>query len=521
MSDKRILVFSTVIVFIFRIFSFLLGYFRDVLVTRNFGASHLTDAWYIASNVPEFLFKFLMFGAFGASFFPVFIDLISQKKEEEGWRIASSVINFFGLVLAGASIIGIIFSNQLVYVFAPGFNANTHHLAVGLTRLLLSVLAFMGINGLLIGIYRSYFNFVVPGACSLLVPLSIIVSIVLFSKTFGVYALAWGTIAGFLLSFFVLVVFLGNKINFYKFIIDFRNPQVRRIYLLMLPLIGAEIIGKGISVVDQMFASTLPTGSVTSLFLANRIVGVPVEFFSMTFATVIFPFLSYNTALKNKEEFKSNLLLTIKLSLLMLIPSLVGIVIFGQKLIRIIFEHGKFTAYDARVTYVALFYLSLGLIVYGLKPILTRCFYAMQKNWIIFKFEIIGFSLNIVLDYILMKYMGLGGIALATSIVTLITVSYLVKSLKKEIEINLLAISPFILKVLFAAFVMGLVGYFSDNLVVKFFNIDLLINQLFYLVILIVLNVIVFFGVLFLIKVEEVKLVWQVLKKNIFQKVTA
>ena len=518
MSHKKLIISSALIVLIFQAFSFLIGYLRDVIIANNFGASVLTDAWYIASNIPELLFKFLMFGALGASFIPVFIEFISNKKEKEGWHIASSVINFSALVLFFISLAGIFFSHQLVHFFAPGFNKDTQIVAVKLTRLLLTVLALMGINGFLMGIYRAYFNFLIPAICSVVAPLVLLIFIIIFSPSLGIYSLGWGTVAGFVLSFLVLLFSFSKHRTSWRPIIDFKHPQVKRIAFLMVPLIGAEIIGKGIGVVDRMFASTLASGSITSLFFANRLVMLPVSIFSVTFAIVVFPFLSHNIALEKSKEFKDNVFLAVKLSFLVVIPSLVGLIIFGERIIKMLFEHGKFTSYNSQTTYAALFYLSFGLMAYGLRPILARCFYALKKNWTLFKFELIGFTLNIIFDYILMKYMGLAGITLATSIVTLATVTYLVIRLKKELEFNFFEITPFIVKVGLAAIVMGLGGYIFNFFLVKFLSLNILLNQALSIVAIMLVCFSIFLGTLLLLKTEELDIVWKTLRKALGRK---
>jgi putative peptidoglycan lipid II flippase len=447
---------GAVIIFFANVFSFVLGYIRDVLIVKNFGASSLTDAWYIASNIPELLFKFLLFGTLGATFIPVFIEYLAKEKEEEAWEIASSIINLSVLILAGLTVLGILFSSHIVFLFAPGFDHKTHLLATQLTQIILPLLVIFAAGGLLGAIYQAYYNYLLPSLTSIINVILLLIIILIFSQTWGIFSVAWGTIIGYVVSFALLVSFLAIYKKPYKFRVNLQHPAIKEILFLIIPLIGAEVIGKGIGVVDRIFSSYLENGAITALNLANRMITIPVTFFSTTVAAVVFPVLARNTAGDKRKDFSKTFFFSAKMSLLLITPCIAGIITLGKPLIRVLFEHGKFGVEATEITWQALFFLSWGLIAFSLRPILARACYALKKNWMLLRYEVVGFMLNFVLDYILIKYLGIAGIALATTIAVSITISYLFYMIWREIDrVDIKGITSFSYKVFGASVIMG------------------------------------------------------------------
>lgn len=508
---RKLIVKGSFIIFTANLIAFFLGYVRDVLIVKNFGASFITDAWYIASNIPELLFKFLLFGTLGAIFIPIFVEYLSKKKEHEAWELASSVINCSALILVGLAALGILFSSQLVFLFAPGFDHTTHILATRLTRIVLPLLFIFATGGLLGGIFQAYYKYLLPSLTSIINIVVLIVFILIFSQPWGIFSVAWGTVVGYVISFALLFFFLVLYKKPYTFRINLRHPAIQKIFILMIPLISAEIIGKGIGVVDRIFGSFLENGAITALNLANRIVAIPSTFFSSTIAVAVFPVLARHTADNNRKYFSKTFIFSAKMSLLVITPCIAGIITLGKPIIRFLFEHGKFGNEATEITWQALFFLSWGLIAFGLRPILARVCYALKKNWMLFRYELIGFTLNIVLDYILVKYLGIAGIALATTIVVSITVTYLLYMIGQEIgAINIKEIALFSYKVILATVIMGGWCYLSFYHI--FIDTLALVLNLF---LTIFFSGVVYFTILKIFKLEELTILWTTIKESI------
>ncbi len=441
---------------------FILGYLRDALIVRNFGASSMTDAWYIAYNVPELLMKFLLFGALGATFVPVFIEHLSLKKEEEAWGIASAVINCSALLLMAAMIAGMIFASSLVHLFAPGFDPATHLLSTQLTRAALPLLVIIGVSGLLGSIYTSYFNYLIPALTSVVSVSCLVLFIFIFSERLGIFSVAWGMVLGNALSLLILISFFFIKKKPYRFKISFKHPAIREILWLMLPLIGVEIIGKGIGIVDRIFASFLKPGSITSFNLANRIMDIPVVFFSTTVATTIFPLLSKYIAENDREGFYRVLVFATKMCLVIIFPCIIGLIVIGEPVLRALFEYGKFQAADIKTVWELVLCLSWGLVVYSIWPLLARACYAMKKNWLLLYYELSGFVLNLVLVSILVRHLGLKGIALATTSTAFILTTVLLWVLRKEAgDVKIKSLTVFLFKIFLASLFTGAYCFFA------------------------------------------------------------
>ena len=203
------------------------------------------------------------------------------------------------------------------------------------------------------------------------------------------------------------------------------------------------------------------------------------------------------------------------MSLLVIAPCVAGIIVLGKPLIRLFFEHGKFGVEATEITWQALFFLSWGLIAFSLRPILARACYALKKNWMLFRYELIGFTLNFVLDYILVKYLGIAGIALATTIVVSITVLYLLYMVGREMDrINIKEIVLFSYKVILTAVIMGgwcyllfyyLKGFLFSDSVALVLNLFLTIFS----------SGVVYFAILKIFKLEELTVLWTIIKEAI------
>jgi len=318
-----------------------------------------------------------------------------------------------------------VWPDVLVRLIAPGFSGQQFRLTVNLTRVVLPVVIFTGLTGFLTAIYRVYLRFVIPAVVSLISPLAVVASIVLFSSRLGIFSIAYGILAGAFVSFLVIGFFFFLRHPLYRWEIDLKHPAIRSIFFLMAPLIGADLIGKGSGVIFRIFASFLPEGSITAFALAYRVFSIPVLVFSGAVASAIFPLLSRQHAEAQSEDFKDTLLLGMRMMCILLVPIAVGFVMLKEPLIRVLFERGLFDTTATALTAQALLYLSFGLLAYGINPLLSQSCYAMKKNWFLFRYELIGLCLAVPLNLVLIRRMGLAGLALGTAIIRIVLVGYL------------------------------------------------------------------------------------------------
>jgi putative peptidoglycan lipid II flippase len=404
----------------------------------------------------------------------------------------------------------------LISIFSPGFPEATTVLATKLARIVFPLILILGATGLIAGIYNAYLKFKLPAATGLLGPVVVIFFIIFFSEHWGIFSLAYGMITGTLLSLLILVIFFLKSKMPYKLKINLRHPAIKNIMILMIPLIGADVISKGGAVIWRMFASYLQEGSITSLTLANRLVSIPVVLFSAAAATVIFPLLSRHSAQGNHSELRDTLLFGIRMMLLILLPAMVGLMVIGKPIVRLLFERGLFDASDTQTTATVLSLLSIGLLAYGINPILYKACYALKKNWYLFRYEVIGLFLTVPLLYVFLQLMGLAGIALASVLVRTALVLYLCRALAKELGgLNLRRLSGTFYKGMLSSVLMGGICYTLFSVLTKIFDSASLINQLIQVGVSVVCGAVFYSGLLFLLKVDGTDKLWQLVTNKI------
>ena len=203
------------------------------------------------------------------------------------------------------------------------------------------------------------------------------------------------------------------------------------------------------------------------------------------------------------------------MSLLVIVPCMAGLIILGKPVIRTLFEHGRFGPEDTEITWQALLFLSPALVAFSLRPILARTCYALKKNWILFRYELFGFIANLILDYILIKHMGISGVALATTIVVSIMGIYLIVMLSKTLgKIDFKDMKLFSYKVLLAAVLMGIWTYFSFTFIGGYGD-DGYKTAMLKLMFTIISSGLCYFLILRVLRLEELKLLWETMKKSI------
>jgi len=508
-KQKEFFLKGFIYLFIANIICLFLGYIRDLFILKNFGISNITDAWYLVSNIPELIFKFTFLSAFLASFIPLFVEYLKQN-EKEAWIIASSVINLSFIFLIILVILGIFFSDFLVFIFSPGFDKNTHQVAVKLLKIILPIVIFMTICGILESIYRSYFNYFLTALSQIINSSIILIFIIFYINKIGVFSVALGTLFGFFFSFFILFLFIFIYKKPYRFIIDFKNKAIKKIFNLAIPLVLADMIGKSIGAVDKFFASFLDKGSIVSLSMAYRIINFPLIFFSTTIGIAIFPVFAHNVF--NKDEFKKLVGIFVKFSFLLMIPVFLIFIVLGKDIISLLFGYGKFTYKDSTVLFRLIVLLSPTLFLFSIRQILINACYSLKKGWVIFNYELIGFILNILLDYILMRYFGIYGIALATSFVAIICLGYFFYIFREYFDYK---INLFLLKIIFASLIAGIYIFFGFNLLKVLIQFKII--TLFFIIL---TSVFFYLFILKILRIEELSLLWETIKTSILKKQT-
>ncbi len=411
----------------------ILGYGREVALYTLFGQNYVTDAYRAAFSVPDFLYMLLVGGALSSAFIPVFSSCLVTGKEAQGWKSASIVFNFSIICLTILVITAYIYTRPLVILLAPGLPEQYLALAVHLTHIMFLQTIFMSLNGFAMGILNSYHNFTAPALGSLVYNLVIILVGVLFVEKLGVAAFSYGVVIGAALNFAVQIPALHQVGIKYHFSLNYRDDGFRQIIILMLPvLIGLGVIQLNLFV-TQNISSTLGSGTISTLNLAQKVMNLPIGIFAVSIAIAVFPTLTTLAAKGEMELFKQKTSLGLRAIFLVSIPASLGLIAVGDALIKLLFQQGEFTAIMTLNTNQALIYYCLGLFAYSAIQVLNRSFYALKDTRTPMIAAAVTIAINIFLSLQLSGSYKHQGLALAYSLAGIVNLVLLTGVLRIKI----------------------------------------------------------------------------------------
>jgi putative peptidoglycan lipid II flippase len=441
-----------------------LGLVREQIFAGLFGAGYAYDAFVVAFRIPNLLRDLFGEGALSAAFVTVFSDYQTNRGKEATWQLANNVLVFITLLLSLLTLLGIYLAEPIVHLLAPDFaqEAGKAELTVYMTRIMFPFLIFVSLAATVMGVLNTRGRFFVPAISSSFFNLGSIIggtSLALLLPHFGqpaIVGMAWGTLLGGLLQLSIQLPSLG-KVGFrLRPLLDLQDPGLRRVLFLMLPAtIGLSATQINIFV-NTNFAASCVEGSVSWLNYAFRLVQLPIGVFGVAFSIAAMPALAKSAAKRDTEglrkTFTSSLIMVFSLT----IPATVGLILLAQPIIRLIFEHGAFTATDTVMTAQALSLYALGLFAYSGVKIMVPVFYALGKT----RFPVIGSFLavgaNILIVLLIIDQLQHRAIALSTSCVMALNCCFLGIILYQQLNgfaLAYLAMST--IKICCAAAVMG------------------------------------------------------------------
>ncbi|KGP75237.1 integral membrane protein MviN [Desulfosporosinus sp. Tol-M] len=436
-STNRTLVKAAGFLMLAQLVSRILGFFRETLIACFYSQSSATDAYNAAFILPDLLYWLLVGGVLSAAFIPVFSEYIAKGEEKEGWRVVSSVVNLIFLTLGLLIFIGLLFTPQFLRLMVPGFETiGNIGLTINLTRILLIQPLFMAVSGLIMGVLNSYKIFWPSALGTVLYNVCIIFFGTILAnpaKPESISGFAVGVVVGAFASFAVQIPALRKVGVRYYPIIDWHNPGVRRIGTLAVPIIISYSLNQIQVAVSTNFGSLLPAGSITAVWQSYRLFQLPVGIFALAIAVATFPTMTEQAALKQWDKLRQTISSAIRMVVFITLPISVGMIVLRFPLIRVLFQHGYFTAQDTLNTAIALFYFALGISSQSVIQILPRAFYALQDTWTPVILGIIAMAVNILAMYLLIGPLAHGGLAFATSIAAFVNMILLLGMLRRRL----------------------------------------------------------------------------------------
>lgn len=493
----------------------LFGFVRDVIIVSYYGQNFQTDAYNAAFTIPDFLYYVLVGGALSSAFIPVFSGYLANKQEEDGWQVASTVLNVVLITATIAITLGLIFTPQLVGLVSR-FTGETLALTILLTRVMFAQCFFMCLNGIAQGILHSYKQFTASAVGSVLYNVAIVVVGILLSEKLGILGFSIGVVVGAFLNFLVQIPTLWRIGLRYRPVLNFSHPGVKKFFRLLGPVfLGLSVTHLNVFI-SVYLGSGLGEGILTSLNSAQRIMQMPIGIFAVAIALAVFPTMTTHAARGEMDAYKKDLSMGLRTIVFITLPAAVGLIVLRVPLVRAMYLQAQFTSDNLDTMSTALFFYSLGLVGYSAGQLLNRGFYATQDTKSPVTISIATIALNIALSFILVIPLGYKGLPLAYSISGLVSMLLLLYYLRRKIgKIGGKKILQSIFQSMFAALIMGGVVSLTVQGLEQYWDMSHKLAQIALVLLGTLLGIVTYGTITLLMKMEEIKMVLDLLKKKL------
>lgn len=408
------------------VLSRILGYIRDAAVAFVFGAGMYSDAFFMAFRIANLLRRLLGEGALTSSFIPIFTEELNSRSKDGTRRLVSSVFTLFAIIFLALAVLGMVFSREIVWLMSPGFAADPvkFALTISLTRLMFPYMIFVGLMAIAMGVLNSLRHFTAPALSPVFFNIAIIFSIFAVTPFLAtpVYALAIGVLSGGFLQFALQLPYLKRFGYAPRPLFNFRDPAIKKIFMLM----GPAAFGIGVYqlniFVTLWFSSKLPEGAVSYLYYAGRLMELPLGVFGVAVSTAVLPSLSEHVSRGEWDKFKGSLSFAVRIVNFVTIPATIGLFVLSYPIIEMLFKRGEFGSEAAFGTAVALYYYAIGMVPVSIARILASVFYSLKDTATPVWAAVVTFVFNVIFCFALVGPLGHGGLALATSLSSIINV---------------------------------------------------------------------------------------------------
>lgn len=488
---------TVILLMLLTLFSKVLGFIRDIVLSYFYGASTISDVYLISLTIPTVIFAII-----GKGISTGFIPLYSRIEGLEGTKKANIYTNnLVNLVLAICLIIFIVCylnTETIVKLFAAGFSGETLDLAVNFTKISLISIFFTGMIYVFIAFLQTKEVFLIPAIIGIPANFIVIGSFFLSSKT-NIYVLAVGGVIAAGAQFILLYLYVYKNNYRYKLQLNIKDYHLRKMMLLALPVIFGSSVAQINILVDRTIASYISVGGISALNYANTIYLVVLGVIVSSITTVLYPKISKMAVTNNIEGIKGHLSEAISVITIIVLPATVGYMIFAKPIVQLLYGRGEFDTQAITMTASALFYYAIGLIGLSLREILSNVFYSLQDTKTPMVNAAIALGVNIGLNFILSRYMGIGGLALATSISVILCSLLLFIQLWRRIgSFGVKLFTQSFFKIGFAALIMGVVSKFSFSHLINNIGLPLALLSS------VVVGMAFYFVLIFFMKIPEV-----------------
>jgi putative peptidoglycan lipid II flippase len=417
-----------------------LGLVREMVSAYFFGISGLINAFTVAILIPNVVRALLADAALSGAFVPVFSELLERGERKRAWRVASTLFWLTLLILGGTTALFILLAPLLMRPFGdPG---GDYELAVGLSRVLFPIVVLLGLSGIVVGILNTYHHFALPALAPVAWNAVIILGLLLGvpqidDESAQLYLYAGLVVLGTLVQLLLPIPWLRRLDGRLTMVIDWRDPAVKRVLVLMLPVTLTIGLVNVNFLVDTLFASRLldPELAPAAIDKAFRLYMLPQGIFAVAVTTVLFPTLARLAARSDTAGLRRALDGGLRQIAILLVPAGLLSIVLAEPIVRLVYQRGEFTSEDTVIVAQCLQAFSIGLVFNGWMLILNRSFYAIQTNWVPTGIALGAVGLNALFDTVFYR-LGIWGIPLATSAVNIVASAVLLVMMRRRLGLE-------------------------------------------------------------------------------------
>ncbi len=449
---------ATIGLFIVTMISKVFGFARETILVSVHGAGMVTDAFITSMNIPTVIFSTIG-SALATTFIPMYYTVEKDLGKEGTDKFVNNIFNIIVIISLLLSIIGYIFSDELVKIFAMSYTGEKLKLASEFTRIMIWGMVFIGLSNIMTCLMNINSKFIVPSLTGIPFNIIIILGIYLSAK-YDVRLMPIFTLVGMASQFLFQVPVLYKDGYRYKFYINIKDKYIKKMLILVIPVFIGVGVNQLNTVVDKTLASTLGNGIITILNSASILNTFVIGVFISSIQSVVYPLLSKLSSEGNGKAATSIIRKSVNVVIILMLPITIGIIVLSVPIVQLAFERGKFDHNSTLLTASALSYYAIGLTASGLRNILGNVFYSFGDTKTPMRNGMTAMFMNICMNLIFIKFMGHCGLAFATSISATICILLLFISLKKKIKYfgqDKILITT--IKSIIASLIMGIVVY--------------------------------------------------------------
>jgi putative peptidoglycan lipid II flippase len=412
------------------------GLLREIIAAAIFGTQGAINAFVIAFAVPNLLRSLVADSALSAAFLPVFTELEERGRQREARRLAGALVGVISVGLGLVSLLAVLTAPWVMPLFAPGLSPELVDETVRLSQIMFPIVVLLGLTGLASALLQAADRFgptaFVPVLWNMVIIVLLVGATPFVSDHHRITVYAVAILVGTLAQLLYLVPSLRG-LGPFPLSLGLRNPHVRRVLVLMMPVtLSLGLINVNL-VVDGIFATLVSDDAPRAIDAAFRLYLLPQGIFSVAIATVLFPAISRLAARDDTEGMRGTIADGVRQIFFMLLPASAFLLVLGEPTVRLVYQLGEFDVASTSLTSSALLYFAIGLAFNGASLLVIRAFFSMQMPVVATKVAALGVVLNIALDAALYRPLGTGGIPLATSISSIVTFLVLVWLLEREL----------------------------------------------------------------------------------------